>query len=100
VLAKLPEVVGAILSDPSGALLDSVGSLDGETVGAVHAFSVHALAQAGELLGLGAFLRASVTGPVKACLLTIQDDAVLGVYVDPAKPLAVVEKKLQGILQE
>jgi predicted regulator of Ras-like GTPase activity (Roadblock/LC7/MglB family) len=100
VIAKLPEVVGAVLSDPSGALLEAVGNLDGEAVGAVHAFSVQALGQAGEMLGLGTFLRAAVTGPAKTCVLALQHDGVLGVFVDPTKPLAVVEKKIQDLLQE
>jgi predicted regulator of Ras-like GTPase activity (Roadblock/LC7/MglB family) len=99
VIAAFPEVVGAVLSDPAGALLDSFGSVDGEAAGAVHAYSVVALSQAGELLGLGAFQRAAVVGRGATCLLSIEGDAVLGVYVDPSKPLPTIEKKLRDALQ-
>jgi hypothetical protein len=100
VIARIPEVVGAVLSDPSGALLDAFGSVDGEAAGAVHAYSVLALSQAGEMLGLGSFQRAAVVGPKAACVLTLQPEGVLGVYVDPQKPLALVEKKLEDLLSE
>jgi len=100
VIAKFPEVVGAVLSDLSGALIDSVGNVDGEAASAVHSFSLNSLRQAGDLLGLGTFQRCSIVGPGKACVITIEDGAVLGVYVDPSKPLAAVEKKLQDSLQK
>lgn len=96
-IAKLPEVVAAVLSDPSGALLDCSGNIDGEVAAAVHAFTVQSLGRAGELLGFGGFQRASVVGPSKACVITLQADTVLGTYVDPAKPLASVEKKLDTL---
>lgn len=99
-IAKFPEVVAAVLSEPSGALLDSVGNVEGEVAGAVHAFSLQAFSQVGDALGLGTFQRASISGPSKVCVLTIQDDSVLGVYVDPSKPLAAVEKKLNDTLQK
>src|SRR5688572_6800722 len=99
VIAKFPEVLGAVLSDPAGALLESFGDVDGESAGAVHAYSLLGLSQVGEMLGLGALERIAVTGPSKACLITVQGDAVLGVYVHPARPLAGIEKKLQDLLQ-
>ena len=98
VIAEFPEVVGAVLSDPAGALLDAFGSVDAETAGAVHAYSVVALSQAGELLGLGAFERAAIAGPGATCLLSVEGEAVLGVYVDPTKPLPALEKKLRDAL--
>jgi hypothetical protein len=98
VIAEFPEVVGAVLSDPAGALLDAFGSVDGETAGAVHAYSVVALSQAGDLLGLGAFERAAIAGPGATCLLSLEGEAVLGVYVDPTKPLPALEKKLRDAL--
>ena len=98
-VAKFPEVVGAVLSDSSGTLLDSVGALDGEVAGAVNSFSAKALLQAGELLGLGMLQKATITGTSKNCIITIDDDEVLGVYVDPSKPLGAIEKKLETVLQ-
>lgn len=100
VIAKLPEVVGAVLSDTSGALLDWSGNIDGEVAGAAHAFSVRSLARAGDLLGLGNFQRVSVVGPTKSCVITLQGDTVLGTYVDPTKPLAAIEKKLHDTLHK
>jgi hypothetical protein len=98
-ITKFPEVIGAALSDSSGALLDCAGNIDGEAAGAVHAYAVQSLAQGGALLGLGAFLEASVVGPTKACVIALHGETVLGVYVDPSKPLALFEKKLHEALQ-
>ncbi|MFC1642090.1 hypothetical protein ACFL5O_05295 [Myxococcota bacterium] len=100
VIANLPEVVGAVLSDPSGTLLDWSGDIDGEVAGAVNAFSVRSLGRAGELLGLGTFQRASIVGQTKACVISLQADAVLGTYVDAGKPLAAIEKRLHETLQK
>ncbi|MGC4067544.1 MAG: roadblock/LC7 domain-containing protein [Polyangiaceae bacterium] len=97
-IAKLPDVLGAVLSDHSGALLDWSGSVDGETAGAVHAFTVRAFTQAGDLLGVGAFQRVSIVGPTKACVVTLHGDTILGTYTDPTKPIASVEKRLQDTL--
>jgi predicted regulator of Ras-like GTPase activity (Roadblock/LC7/MglB family) len=100
VVANYSEVLAAVLSDPSGALLDAYGDVDGEAAGAVHSYCVQALTQAGEILGLGAFQRSSVTGPSAACVIMLNREEVLGVYVDPSKPLGAVEKKLQDTLQK
>ena len=100
VIAKFPEVQGIVLSDLSGALTDSFGNVDGEAAGAVHSYALRALTQAGELLGIGEFQRASFTGRGVSCLIMLQGEEVLGVYVDPSKPLAGVEKKLSEALQK
>jgi hypothetical protein len=97
VIGKFPEVLGAALSDPGGALLEAVGAIDGEVAAAVHAFSVRSLCQAGDLVGIGSFQRASIVSPSRICVITLEGESVLGVYLDPAKPLATVEKKLQDI---
>ena len=93
-VAKFPEVLGAAISDSSGALLDCVGQMDGEVAGAVHAFTARALTQVGEILGLSSFERATITGPSFACLIATYDNSVLGVDIDPHRPLNVVEKKI------
>jgi predicted regulator of Ras-like GTPase activity (Roadblock/LC7/MglB family) len=98
-IAKLPEITGAVLSDSSGALLESSGSADGEAAGAVHVFSLHGLNRAGEMLGLGGIGHASVVGPSMTCVMFLHGDEILGVYVDPSKPLSAVEKKLHELLQ-
>jgi hypothetical protein len=100
VIAKFPEVQGIVLSDRSGALTDSFGNVDGEGAGAVHSYAMRALARAGELLGIGTFQHASVTGRGMCCVIMLHGEEVVGVYVDPNKPLAVVEKKLEDALQK
>ena len=98
-IAKLPEILGAVLSDPAGALIESFGSTDAEAAAAVHSFSAQSLGQAGDLLGLGTLDRVSIVGPTRVCTISKQSDGVLGVYVDPTKPLASIEKKIQDTLR-
>jgi len=97
-IAKLPDVIGAVLSDHTGALLDWAGAVDGETAGAVHAFMVRGFTGVGELLGVGSLQRVTVVGPSKACVVAIHGDAILGTYTDPTKPIGSVEKRLQDSL--
>lgn len=97
-IAKLPDIIGAVLSDHSGALLEWSGAVDGETAGAVNAFMVRGLAQAGDLLGVGAFLRVSIVGPSKACVVAVHGETILGTYTDPTKPIAATERRLQETL--
>lgn len=99
-IGNLPEVSAAVLSDGSGTLLEWSGSIDGETAAAVHAFSLQALTQAGELLGLGGLDRTVVQGPSKACIITVQGEEILGVYASPGKAFIAVEKKLETALQK
>src|SRR5512134_2914136 len=93
-ITKLPEVVAYVVSDREGMLLESTGDLDGEAVGAVHAVSTDALARAGEWLGLGDLQRTALVGPRTACVITVHGDEVVGVYLDPRKPIAAFETKL------
>jgi hypothetical protein len=97
-IAKLPDVIGAVLTDDSGALLEWSGAVDGETAGAVNAFMVRGFRQAGELLGIGSLQRVSVVSSTRACVVTIQNDAILGTYTDPSKPIANIERRLQETL--
>jgi len=99
-IAKLPDVIGAVLSDQSGALLEWSGTIDGETAGAVHAFMVRGFSQAGDLLGIGAFQRVSVVGPSKACVVAVHGDTIVGTYTDPTKSIANVEKRLQDTISK
>ena len=97
-ITKYPEVLGVAVSDMSGALLECAGHIDGEMEGAVHAFTARALGEAGELLGLSAFERASVTCVKAACLIAAIDGEVVGVNVDPTKPFGISEKKILDVL--
>jgi predicted regulator of Ras-like GTPase activity (Roadblock/LC7/MglB family) len=97
-IAKLPDVIGAVLSDHSGALLEWSGAVDGETAGAVNAFTVRGFSQVGELLGIGTLQRISIVGGTRASVITVQSDSILGTYTDPTKPIGNVERRLQETL--
>ena len=95
-ITRLPEVVAYVVSDREGMLLESTGDLDGEAVAAVNAVSADALARAGDSLGLGELVRATLVGPKTACVITVHGDEIVGVYLDPRKPIAAFEHKLEG----
>jgi hypothetical protein len=96
-VAKIPGIVAAALSNDSGTLLESAGNIDGDTAGAVNAFSVQSFGKAGELLGLGALERITVADPKRSCIAMVMGDEILGVYADSGKSFVSVEKKLEGI---
>jgi hypothetical protein len=99
-IAKLPDVIGAVLSDHSGTLLDWSGMVDGETAGAVHAFTARGFTQAGDTLGIGSLQRMSIVGPSKTCVIALQSDTILGLYGEPNKPVGLVERRLQDALSK
>jgi predicted regulator of Ras-like GTPase activity (Roadblock/LC7/MglB family) len=98
VVSEFPEAAAVVLSDDSGSLLEWTGDIDGETAGAVHAFTRQALSQAGEMLGLGTFERATIVGAARACILAQHGDRVLAVYAAAGRPLGALEKKLDATL--
>lgn len=98
-IAQLPGVTGAVMSDPSGATLDCAGSVDAEAAGAVNAFGVEILGKAGEALGLGTFKQAVILGSRVACALSTPEGVVLGVYFDPSRPVAMMEKAISDLVQ-
>jgi predicted regulator of Ras-like GTPase activity (Roadblock/LC7/MglB family) len=98
-IAKFPEVTALVVTDDAGSLLESSGDIDGEALGAVHVVTTQALTRCGNALGLGPLHRVTITGPRRACLIALHDEEVLGVYVDPTKPIGVFEKKLDTALR-
>jgi predicted regulator of Ras-like GTPase activity (Roadblock/LC7/MglB family) len=98
-VGKLPEVIAFVLSDASGALLEASGDIDGEAAGAINAVAVRSLRSIGEQLGIGALKRASLLGPGLALVLAANDQEVVGLYIDPGKPLGAFEKKFDSVLQ-
>jgi predicted regulator of Ras-like GTPase activity (Roadblock/LC7/MglB family) len=98
VITRLPEVVGAVVSDPGGAVIEWTENLDGESTAAVHAFAIQSLSRAGESLGLGPIQQMVISAKRSTCLVFPRGDVVLGIYVDPNKPLSMVEKKLHETL--
>ncbi|HEU4727575.1 MAG TPA: roadblock/LC7 domain-containing protein [Kofleriaceae bacterium] len=98
-IARFPEVTALVVTDDAGSLLEASGDIDGEAIGAVHVVTMQALSRCGNALGLGPLQRLTVTGPRRACLIAVQDQEVLGIYVDPTKPIGPVEKKLEAALR-
>jgi predicted regulator of Ras-like GTPase activity (Roadblock/LC7/MglB family) len=98
-IAKFPEVTALVVTDDAGSLLESSGDIDSEAIGAVHVVTMQALTRCGNALGLGALERLTVTGPKRACLIAVYDHEVLGIYVDPTKPIGAFEKKLDSALR-
>jgi predicted regulator of Ras-like GTPase activity (Roadblock/LC7/MglB family) len=98
-IAKFPEVAALVVTDDAGSLLESSGDIDGEAIGAVHVVTMQALSRCGNALGLGPLQRVTVTGARRACLIAVYDQEVLGVYVDPTKPIGAFEKKLETALR-
>lgn len=98
-VAKFPEVTALVVTDDVGGLLESNGDIDAETLGAVHVVAMQALVRCGNALGLGTLQRVTVTGPRAACLIAPYDQEVLGVYMDPSKPISAFEKKLETALR-
>jgi len=98
-IAKFPEVAALVVTDDVGSLLESSGDIDGEAIGAVHVVTMQALTRCGNALGLGPLHKVTVTGPRRACLIAIYEQEVLGIYVDPTKPIGAFEKKLETALR-
>ena len=98
-LTKFPEVIALVVTDHAGSLLEVSGDIDGEAIGAVHVVTTQALSRCGTALGLGTLHRVTITGPKYACVIAVHDREVLGIYVDPTKPIGAFEKKLESAMR-
>jgi predicted regulator of Ras-like GTPase activity (Roadblock/LC7/MglB family) len=98
VVAGLPGVAALVITDPRGALLESRGALDAEAIGAAHAAMLQSLARCGHCLGLGTLHRVTITGSNYGCVIALDDQKVIGVYVDPGQPLGAFEHELETAL--
>jgi len=98
-VVRSAEVSAMVVTDRTGVLIESSGEIDGETAGAVYAVAAGDLDRLGEQLGLGPFQRASITGPTSACIVAIHEDGVMAMQLDPRKPIAAMERKLDGVLR-
>jgi predicted regulator of Ras-like GTPase activity (Roadblock/LC7/MglB family) len=99
-IARFPEVTSFVVTDTSGALIESTGEIEGESVAAVVAVAVRSLNSAAEALGIGAFRRSSLTGSGFTCLIAATERELFGIYADPTKPLGPLEKKLESVLAQ
>jgi hypothetical protein len=95
-VANLPEVKSAVLTDMAGDFLDAVREPDGESVAAVTGFLTSTMNQAGEDLGLGALYGLSFSGQARACLVVIRGDSVTTAFVEPPASITAVEKALDA----
>lgn len=98
-IAKFPEVQSLIVTDEGGALLEVTGPVDGETLGAVNAVAMQALARCGEILGVGPLQRTSVSSPRQSSVIAVHEHEIVGVLLDPSSSLGAFEKKLDGVLR-
>jgi hypothetical protein len=99
-ISKFQGVRGAVLGDLDGAFLDAVGEPAGESIAAEMGFLAAALAEAGDLLGLGPLAMAGLAGPLKASLVVVRGRAVVTARVEPAKALPLVEKAVDTSIGE
>jgi predicted regulator of Ras-like GTPase activity (Roadblock/LC7/MglB family) len=97
-LTCFPEIRRAVASDRSGAVLDSVGESDAESLAAVTGSIAELLTQAGENLGLGDLRWASVEGETQASILAVHEDAVVAGRVETPRSLAAIQKALDDAL--
>jgi hypothetical protein len=98
-IAAVPGVKGAVLSDLAGGFFGAVEEHDGEAVAAVMGFLASNLSQVGTELGLGTLERVSLAGEAVAHLVLVEGAAILAARVDPPGALAAVEKAVDGALQ-
>lgn len=82
------------MTDSIGALLWSRGPLDGEAAGAANAAALRTLSYCGETLGLGALYRVVVTGAHYDCVIEMDDEGSLAVYLNPGTDPGLLDHAL------
>ena len=97
-ITRVPEVRSAVLSDPSGGLVEAVREADGESVAAVMAFIATTLSQAGDEMGLGPLGRLSFAGPSQASLVVLYAEGILSAVIQPPGAFPAVERALDAAL--
>lgn len=98
-ITTIAEVKSVVTCDLDGALSEATVDLDGETTAAISGFVTKAMTQVGDRVGTGALQRITISGKTKAAIITVVDEGLLTVFVDPSKPTAPIEKKLDLMLQ-
>lgn len=97
-LTNIREIEHAVVADLTGALLESMGDSDSETIAAVMGYTAAKMNEVGETLGLGEMTQMSFGGKSRACIVTMLDSNVVATFVDPTVSLTGVEKKLDSSL--
>jgi predicted regulator of Ras-like GTPase activity (Roadblock/LC7/MglB family) len=98
-ICRMPEVTALVMTDRSGTLVEASGDIDAEAAGAVYTVAAEAFERLGDQLGLGPFDRAAVTGVGSACIVALTEQGVVGIQVDPKKPIGAIERKLETLLR-
>jgi len=98
VIAKLPEVKSALVSDRQGGIVEVVREREGESAAAVVGFLSSTLGEAGEHLGLGALRRIAYSGPARGAVVAVAGAELVAAFVEPPSSLPSVERLLSGAL--
>ena len=97
IIAKMPEVYGAALSDPAGVLIECTGKMDGRSRWCcLRVYRSRVIASRRNLRIRYTRTHFDGAGGKSACVIAVYDDAILGADVDPSKPLPSIEKKDLG----
>jgi len=99
-IAKIPGVKCVVLGDLEGTFLDGVRAADGEALAAEMGFVSSTLAEAGEVLGVGALASVAVAAATRACMVAVRGRSVLTAQVEPVRALASVEKAVENSFGE
>ncbi len=95
-IARIPNVVGAVLGDTTGVVHDAIREADGEAVAAVTGFITTSLGEASEQLGLGPLARAAIAGATRACVISVRGGTVVTIGVQPPTAVPAVERALDN----
>jgi len=99
-IAKLPEVKSAVVSDLGGGVVEALREREGESVAAVVGFLWSTATEAGHQLGLGSLRLLSFAGPVRGTVVATAGSNLVAAFVEPSSSLPSVEKLLTGALEK
>jgi predicted regulator of Ras-like GTPase activity (Roadblock/LC7/MglB family) len=95
-IARIPNVTGAVVGDMTGVFHDAIREADGEAVAAVTGFITTSLGEASEQLGLGSLVRAAFVGATRGCIISVRGGTVVTIGVQPPGALPAVERALDN----
>ncbi len=95
-IARIPNVAGAVLGDVTGVFHAAIREADGEAVAAVTGFISTSLGEAAEQLGLGPLVRASFQGATRGCIISVRGGTVVTIGVQPPGAVPAVERALDN----
>jgi len=96
-IINLKEVIGGIICDKSGTLLEHANTPDAESVAAVTGYYVNLIIQCGESLGFDVLSRINLTGKDLSCIVFLENNFVQSIYLDPSSSQTEFEKKIHAM---